>query len=114
MNLQTGEFTYLNRYCVGFFIDSNSYLWYFLHGNLVRLNLNDLSDMREISLRKLGIRFEITKITEYRGDIYFGTRDRVFTNTPSRTMFSHPIPCQVGILSAIIAMLLHKQKTRIC
>lgn len=74
MNLQTGEFTYLNRYCVGFFIDSNSYLWYSLHGNLVRLNLNDPSDMREISLRKLGIRFEITKITEYQGDIYFSTQ----------------------------------------
>ena len=74
MNLETEEFTYMNRYCVGFLIDAHGYMWYTSNDKLVRLNVNDLSDVREISLSEIGVRFEVNKFIEYRGDIYFGTQ----------------------------------------
>jgi signal transduction histidine kinase/DNA-binding response OmpR family regulator/ligand-binding sensor domain-containing protein len=74
MDLETGEFTYLKQYCVHFFIDSKGYLWYSFLGNLLRVNTNDPSEVKEISLRARGIRFDATRIIEYDGNIYFGTR----------------------------------------
>lgn len=74
MNLKTEEFTDLKRYCVNFFIDSKGYLWYAFAGNLTRMNLNDLSDIKEISLEKQGMRFDVTRITEHEEAIYLGTR----------------------------------------
>lgn len=74
MNLDTEEFTYLDHYCVNFFIDSKGYLWYSFRGNLVRLNTNNLPDVKEIPLQAHGVRFDATRIIEYDGKIYFGTR----------------------------------------
>ncbi len=74
MNLNTEEFTDLGHYCENFFIDSKGYLWYSFSGNLTRLNTNDLSEVKEISLRKRGMRFDATHILESNGNIYIGTR----------------------------------------
>ncbi|SFS89676.1 Signal transduction histidine kinase [Porphyromonadaceae bacterium NLAE-zl-C104] len=74
MDMKTEKFTDLGHYCTIFLIDSKGYLWYSLSGNLTRVNVNDLSDVKEISLTKHGVRFGITKIIEHKGSIYFGTR----------------------------------------
>lgn len=74
MDMKTEKFTGLGHYCVNFFIDSKGYLWYSFSGKLTRININDLSEVKEISLTEHGIRFGITKIIEYKGSIYFGTR----------------------------------------
>ncbi|MDR2815972.1 MAG: hybrid sensor histidine kinase/response regulator, partial [Proteiniphilum sp.] len=74
MDLKTEKFTNLGRPCTNFFIDSKGYLWYSSSENLIRVSLNDLSDVKEFSLAKHGIRFDITKITEHEGSIYFGTQ----------------------------------------
>lgn len=73
MDLDTEEFSYLNLYCVNFSIDTKGYLWFFHSGKLVKLNLNDTSDVITISPLKFGIGFNITQITEYKDNIYFST-----------------------------------------
>lgn len=74
MNLKTEEFTSLERYCVNFHIDPKGFLWYYVSGNLVKLDLNNMSEEKVIPLQEQGIRFGITKIIGHEGDIYFGTR----------------------------------------
>lgn len=74
MDLNTEKFTSLGHYCENFFIDSKGYLWYSSSGNLTRLNTNDFSEVKRISYREQGVRFNATKIIEYEGSIYFGTR----------------------------------------
>jgi ligand-binding sensor domain-containing protein len=69
MNLDTEKFTDLGHYCENFFIDSKGYLWYSLSGDLTRLNTNDLSEVKKISLRKRGMRFDATHILESNGNI---------------------------------------------
>lgn len=73
MNMDTEEFVALNDYCVNFHIDSEGFLWYAYSKRLTRINLNDLSDRKEMYPEKHGVRFDITQITEFNNDIYFGT-----------------------------------------
>ncbi|MDR1517797.1 MAG: response regulator [Dysgonamonadaceae bacterium] len=74
MDQKTEKFESLSHYCVNFFIDSNGFLWYSFARNLTRLNLNNLSDVKIISLAEQNIRFEVTKIIEHQGNIYLGTQ----------------------------------------
>lgn len=73
MNLETELFTPLNLYCVNFHIDSEGFLWYPYSNRLTRVNLNNLSDKKELYPEKDGVHLGITQITEFNGDIYFGT-----------------------------------------
>ncbi|WP_277466285.1 hybrid sensor histidine kinase/response regulator transcription factor [Parabacteroides sp. PF5-6] len=73
MDMDTDQFTYLTSTCRSFTFDSRGFLWMASVGQLARMNPNDPANIKRYYLRDRQIRFDVTKIIEYRGTIYFGT-----------------------------------------
>lgn len=75
MDLETGVFTRLNTLSIiAFTLDSKGYIWMAYSGLLVRMHPNNPEQLKTFYLREHQIRFGVTCILEYRGEIYFGTQ----------------------------------------